>query len=479
MSAFKQAAIAPQKVKTTNGAVAFDHTGNANVDFFGAAGAARTATPDRIIRLFAAAWAEDKTMALVNAFYLRDVRGGAGERAAFIAIIRHLERTESLEFMADVIEQMAEYGRWSDMLQLQTPAVRALVWERFRVGLFVEQDGLCAKWAPRRGKNRDELRDFLGLKNSTYRKVLSTLSDTVEQLMCAEQWDQIDYSKVPSVAIRRYQKAFERHDPVRWNAFALAAERGEVKINAGAIMPHQILNGEGTTGARIAQWNALPNFVPEDSKVLPMIDVSASMTWFNVDNQCDGRDVAIALGMYVAEKNTGDFANLALTFSTSPEFVDITKLGGDVIARNSRLRNISVSGSTNIIAAFDLILSRATKHKVPAKDMPTTLLIFSDMQFNSCSRFDQSSFKVMKERYKQAGYECPNIVFWNLDGRHEQTPVKADASGAALVSGYSAALCKSVLSSNLETFTPRHIMMEALSSERYNPIIAIAQKHFQ
>jgi hypothetical protein len=94
-------------------------------------------------------------------------------------------------------------------------------------------------------------------------------------------------------------------------------------------------------------------------------------------------------------------------------------------------------------------------------------MIMSDMQFNQCASFDDSAMEMIARKFESAGYTVPKIVFWNLNS-HDNVPVKHNASGVALVSGFSPAIMVSVLGGDTEQFTPEAIMMKALMVPRYD-----------
>jgi hypothetical protein len=175
-------------------------------------------------------------------------------------------------------------------------------------------------------------------------------------------------------------------------------------------------------------------------------------------------DVAVSLGLYCADKNTGDFKDMFLTFSSQPELLT---LRGNILQKIDQMIKSSWAMSTNIVAAMDLILHTAVNGNVPQEDMPSTLLILSDMQFNQCARFDGSAMETFRRKFTDAGYTMPKIVFWNLNS-HDNVPVKENENGVALVSGFSPSILKSILASDLEQFTPEAMMMKTLMAERYN-----------
>jgi hypothetical protein len=336
------------------------------------------------------------------------------------------------------------------------------------------KNGLAAKWTPRKGQIAAEVRAFFGMTPKQYRKSLVALTTVVETQMCAGDWDNINFSHVPSVASRNYKKAFNRHTPLFAEYVAkLVSGDKTVKVNASAIFPHDVLKGvahsytklnKTETDHVIAQWDALPNYVG-DASILPLVDVSGSMTC-SAGGKSDVRclDVAVSLGLYLADKNKGVFKDTFLTFSSKPQLVT---LKGNIVEKCDQMSKSNWEMSTNLHAAMDKILSTAVKANVPASDMPAMLLILSDMQFDQCARFDDSAMQMIERKYAEAGYTVPQIVFWNLNSSGN-APVKADKSGAALVSGFSPSIMTALLSADMDQFTPEGIMLKTVMVPRYD-----------
>ena len=291
--------------------------------------------------------------------------------------------------------------------------------------------------------------------------------------MCAKEFDKINFSHVPSLAMSRYSKAFGRNAPDAFTAYKEALKKGDpkvAKVNAGAVYPYDIVKNvrHGDSALADEQWKALPNYIG-DAMVLPLVDVSGSMTspvggkYVAGKVQTSCLDVAVSLGLYCADKNTGPFKDLFLTFSTKPKFVHVKG------TLSQKIRQMSTSDwemSTNLHGAFEEILRVATTNQVAAADMPKVLLIMSDMQFNQCTKFDDSAMQMIRRKYEDAGYNVPAIVFWNLNAA-DNVPVRFDEKGVALVSGFSPAIMKSVLAADLEGMTPESIMVKTVSSDRY------------
>lgn len=330
---------------------------------------------------------------------------------------------------------------------------------------LVLQGQNAGKWSPRKGPKANELRKFMNLTPKAYRKLIVGLTNVVETKMCAGQWDTIEFGKLPSVASSRYQKAFNKRCAERYAEYKAGLVKGTEKINAGAVYPYDIIKslGYGDLVVAQAQWDALPNFLGDDNN-LPMVDVSGSMAGNIASPGLTCMDVAVSLGLYISDKQKGVFKDVILTFSSNPK---LTVLKGNLHQKKSQLMQCEWGMSTNLEAAFREVLDTAIRNKVSAEDMPKMITILSDMEFNSCIHNpSNNALNMIKIQYEDAGYILPRIVFWNLNARAGNSPVKHDTDGTALISGFSPAIMKSVLAS--KTFNPRSIMLDAVMSDRYN-----------
>lgn len=449
---------------------------NFNVDLFFKGGAMRAADETSIISLVSKAWAEDPTTCLRILFWIRDVRGGAGERRFFRIAIKYISDKDP-QGMADILGLIPEYGRWDDLLIFEDTHS-----EEFALSLIdaalTDGNGLCAKWMPRKGSFAAKLRTFMGLTPKAYRKRLVELTKVVETQMCANDWDSINYEHVPSLAMSRYGKAFGKHTPDRFHGYIQSLQKGEAKINTAAVYPYDITKALFKNAAAEEQWKALPNYLEGSTeRILPLVDVSGSM-----GTSCGGNltcmDVAISLGLYISERNEGPFKDHFITFSATPQ---LKHLVGSLKDRFNQLSRSDWGMNTNLESAYKLILNQAVKHKVPQDEMPTQILVLSDMEFDEAtstrsgwynsdkvSAWNPTAQEMVKKMFSDAGYEMPNIVYWNIQSRGENVPVRFDESGTALISGFSPSIMTSLLSGS--TMTPVGIMMETIGKERYSRI---------
>lgn len=453
--------------RTENGAKGYSTSLNKIVDLFFVMGGSRGRD---ISSTFLGALNEDPDLAVRCLLYLRDAREGVGERQQFRDLFKVLAKHDEI-LAVRAMRRLPELGRWDDLSWIFENCPQRMVNDE-AVALISEAldagNGLCAKWMPRQGKLAASLRSVLGCSPKSWRKRLVGLTNVVEQQMCAGKWNEIEYAKVPSVAAARYQKAFGRHDPVGYGKYADSLAKGEAKINAGAVFPYDVLRSlsNGNAAVADAQWKALPDFLADtDEAIMPVVDVSGSMT-VSVAGSVTAMDVAISLGLYLSERNNGMFKDHFITFSTSPAMELIR--GKSLSERVTQLRRANWSMSTNIEAVFDLILNAAVAHGLPQSDLPTKLLIISDMEFNSAvgSRANDTLFQTIERKFEKAGYVMPQLVFWNVNSRTNTIPVQYNKAGVALVSGMSAAIAKSVLGGKLGT--PAQIVQDTVNVPRYN-----------
>ena len=424
---------------TTNGAVTNKTSGKECLDLFQRIGNMRYADRLYILEEFQTAFKDDKELATQVLFWARAARIGSGERKTFHTILSEIGKT-SPDFISDNVKTIAELGYWKDLIEyFHIPKVISVFAQAVR-----EKDRLACKWAPRKCA---ELRDELGFTNREYRKWLKRYSETVEQKMSQEHWDDINYSSVPGSAMRKYYGAFEKQDGIRFDGWK---NDKDSKASVSATYPHEVLkcNDEALADKL---WDNLPDFLEEsEENILPMIDTSGSMYG-------EPLAIAISLGMYLAERSKGEFKDMFLSFSENPELVKI--VGDNVQERLSNIAEYSDWGmNTDFEKAYMHILRLAKKHNVMKDSMPSMLLVLSDMQFDESQR-GVTHFEHMKEEYEKAGYELPKIVFWNLDCL-PGTPAECSDDSVAMVSGYSPSIMKAIL--NAEEFNPLSIMMEAL-----------------
>lgn len=474
MSDFVEA-IQTNNVTTKNGMTTNSSTLNDCVNLFFSIGAMRGKVVKGLISLFSKAFNEDPRTAMRILFWSRDVRGGAGERQIFRDILSYLveNHTDAIRVNLDLVP---EYGRWDDIQLLFGSELEGDVITLIVDGLK-KNNGLCAKWMPRKGEVFNKVRKSFGVTPKELRKLIVYLSDTVEQKMCSSNWDKIDYSKLPSLAMSRYSKAFNKNDNDRFSKYKEELIKGNVKINAGAVYPYDVIKSLKMGDAELAseQWNALPNYMEgSDELILPVVDVSGSMSC-SAGNSANltCMDVAVSLGIYISERNRGVFKDMFVTFSDTPT---VQKLVGTLKERVSQLTSSDWAMSTDLEATFNMLLQQAIKHSVLQEDMPTKILILSDMEFNQAtgeywgdnSRWTPTAMEMIRQKYQEHGYEVPSIIFWNINSSGSNFPTRFNETGTALVSGFSPSIMTSLISGG--DVSPIAILGKTVNSERYEPI---------
>ena len=467
---------------TENGAKAYKSTLNECVDLFGKISACRKDIP-QARKLFALAFKEDPETATRILFNARDIRGGQGEREVFRNLFKDLV-SENSEIGEKLVELIPVYGRWDDLLVLENTSawerVQYIILEQLRkddVALTAgENVSLLGKWMPSiNASSADSKRlgrrfaQLLGKNEREYRKFLTALRSRikiVEQKMCSKEWSEIDYEHLPSRAGFMYRKAFAKQDATRYAEYLSAVEKGDKKINAGTIYPYEIVENYLYKGASNDKtidlmWEALPNYMEgQELNGLVVADVSGSMMGTPMA-------VSISLAMYIAERNTGIWKDKFITFSYRPE---IQTIAGKTIG--DRIRNLhraDWAGNTDLIAVFESVLNAGIKNDVPDAEMPKKLIIVSDMQFDqACASNKRTNFEQIEKMYRKAGYEMPQLVFWNVNAIGGNVPMTIHDTGTCLVSGCSPSILKSVLGGKV--ITPVEVMRDAVYNERYAPI---------
>ena len=472
---------------TENGALTNKSTFNAIVDFF-FHGAALRSRPNEAVNLFQQAFDEDPTQALRILFYIRDIRGGQGERNIFRTVLRSITTSNSTNaeriqtWLDKNIHLIPVYGRWDDLFIFMGTTLESNVIALIRETLYQDtmntHPTLLAKWLPSENTSSEKtrklanyIRQKLGMTSRQYRKVLSSLRRTIKiiETNLTNKDYTFDYAQVPSKASLRYRKAFARNDNARYSAYLEAVNKGEKKINTSTLYPYDLLHTlwyDNDTRTADTMWKNLPDYV-ENLQGLVVADTSGSMR---------GRpmEVSVSLAMYIAERNKNEaWKDYFISFSERPMFHKIT---GNTLAQRAKSVQLGDVANTNIQAVFDLILARALGadglKRVPQEDMPKILLIISDMEFDSCACGNDgrhfTNFEMIQRKYRQAGYEMPTLVFWNVNSRNTQTPVTINDKGVVLISGCSPVVLKYALG---QTTTPMQMVLNVTNSERYNSIV--------
>lgn len=449
--------------ETENGAKTLARTKSALVDFFAQAGAMRS-KPEEALKLFKMAFSEDSLIAVRLLFYLRDIRGGQGERDLFRNCLQYLGDQEK-EVFEKIIKYVPEYGRWDDLF-FDNNEVYKFIKKQIDEDLTTETPSLLGKWLKTINASSSNTREKakfiankLGLSSIAYRKIVRELRKkikTVEELMSARKWKDIEYDKVPSQASLLYKNAFIKHDEERYNEYLKDVLDGKKEIKASTLYPYQLYDKAIEGGDAVeALWKALPDYT-RGKNALVVADTSGSMYG-------QPMSVSVSLALYFAERNKGIFKDCFISFSESPM---IHKIKGRKL--RSRMHSIELGdvANTNIQAVFNLILNTAIKNNIPEEEMPETIYIISDMEFDNAVS-GKTNYEVIKRKYREAGYKKPNLVFWNVNGSGKNLPAQSDEQNVTMVSGFSA----SAFSLAVENKTSYQLMLDVANSDRYNKIV--------
>lgn len=481
-----------------NGETGYKSTLNDVLDFYAKAGNMRnSSSPSDVISAFEKAFVADQKLAMRLLFYTRDIRQGMGEKRISLNIFEHFAANKPKLFKK-MIPLIAYYGSFNDLRKLLgseklsiTQLIPVILYLKDTLAIDVDkmQSGesitLCAKWMPTVGNksklHKLALQRFLsqtGIKEKEYRQSISAMRkyiDILETKMTNKDYASIDYSKVPSQAFKKFKNAFARNDEERFKQFIEDANNGEVTINASTIHVNQLIseytNYSSKEDAKVeAQWKNLPK-IQSDMNVLPVVDMSGSMTWASNPSPYE---VAISLGLYLAENNSGTFADHVLTFASNPELVHVPK-EMSLFNRYYTLKRAKVGYSTDLEKTFDLILNTAVKNNTPQEELPQAIIVFTDGQMNQMvddRSIDQSFFNKIKNKFKAQGYELPHLIWWNIAAVNSNAlPVTKNDKNCSLISGYSQALFNYIFQldlDKLQSFTPMNLMLETLNNERYD-----------
>ena len=417
-------------------------------------------------------------------FFLRDVRGGMGERKVFRETLRILALKGRQEVKA-LIPLISEYGRFDDLFSLKgTPFEEDMVdyiKSTYLSDLMSMAKGkkvtLLAKWLPSINASCKETRKlakwFMGhFKESpkSYRQHLSSLrkyANVVENQISRGDFASIVYESVPSKANLRYADLFMKMDRERRCKFLEQVAKGEKQLKASTLFPQDVISKvrqkEMSNVELQSLWSGLRDF-GDIKNVLVVVDVSGSM-YCPVGTTVTALDASVGLGAYFAERNTGAFKDKIVTFSEIPELVDLSGLD-NIVDRYNFMYKANWGMSTNIEAVFNLVLETAKAGKCSQEEIPN-ILIISDMEFDACTRHTKYDFETIAKKFKDCGYSLPKLSFWNVAGRTNTIPVIQNELGVALISGYSPASINAVMS---DKFDPYQALLDCINVERYDKV---------
>ena len=455
---------------TENGALTYSTTLDACLDLFAMGGALRTRPEDEIIDLIDKAYKENPIYCLCILFYLRDIRGGQGEKRVFRTGIKYLTKKYNLD-INKILEICVELGSWKDIFDSFTfDEYKDFVKKNYEIHVKENKYDLMEKWMPTISSSKNALAEkiaaYLGLTPRLYRKYLSKARSylkVVERDIAAKTYSNIDYSHVPSRAGLLYRHAFMRHDGDRYREYLNQVSSDEKKINVGTLYPYDVvkkyLMGGNQEDSLEVMWKNLEDYTNNENNLV-VADVSGSMT---IDNY-QPLSVAVSLGIYFAERNKGIFHNNLITFSQRPSFITFED-SDNLYERVHKVAKAEWGMNTNLQAVFDLVLNACVREKVPQDLCPKTIYIISDMELDvACRDNKRTNFEEIDRKFREAGYERPNLVFWNVASRQNNVPVRKDENGTALVSGCSPSIFKMAMTKDMN---PIKMMEEIILKDRY------------
>lgn len=483
-----------RKTLTENGAVAYATTGKELLDFNFMLSSMRRMEEEQIRHMFSKVYFEDPLTSVKYLFWVGDTREGAGERKVFRTGLLWLADNKP-KIMKALIPFVGEYNRFDSLLPLLDTKLRKDVSSYCKE--VIEKDieamhnnksvSLLSKWMGTFGASPQSkhyawvLTEDFGWSPKKYRKTMVTLREylnIVEQKMTANQWNEIDYEAVPSKANLIYANAFLRHDEERRRAYLNSLQRGEAKINAGVLQPHEIVNkytlNDGWWGSSVGDynetleqlWKNLPNMTMPNG-MLCVRDGSGSMT-SRISGNTTCLDVATALTIYMAERNNSEWKNKFITFSSRPQIVDISNC--ETLRDKLELINeYDECSNTDVYKTMKLILNAAVNNRLSQEEIPQNIAILSDMEFDGrVFNFGKTLFEDISDEFEAAGYKLPKIIFWNINDRGERSvPLRSNDYGLVLCSGFSVQIMKMFMSNNLD---PYAILLETINAPRYDAV---------
>lgn len=509
MSALQEEALESDTVLTENGAIGYASAGSALVDLnFAISSLCRSKSAvnkeERLAEIdkkFGLAYNENKELAVRLLFNIGDMRQGHGERDLFNDCFEYICKNQP-EMAKALIKFIPEYARWDMVANLVAHKNNVIANEAGKViKEQLEEDlkamkenrdfdiSLMAKWLPKEntqlagaicfklgGEFVVEENGKLKPNRSAYRKqIIAPLREklnVIERNIAAQTYGKIDYNKIPAKAHHKYVNLFLKYDKERYTKYIEGVIEGKGNINAGVLAPYEIimnytpqknpLNLDLTAEAMWAKKvKELKESLGENAgKILMVRDGSGSMTWTQIKGcKAYPLDIATALTLLTAETLEGEWKNKFITFSSHPEIVDVSnakflKDKLDICKRHTDCSN------TDIKKTFELILNTAVKGNYDEKDMPESIVIISDMEFDA-GNLRCPLFKEIEQQWKEKGYNLPKLVFWNVCSKELAIPMRENENGVVLMSGFNEKSFDMVLNNELDVDKLNEILKAA------------------
>ncbi|GEM_PF-116275 len=469
-------------ILSANGAVEFASSGSKLVDFNARATEFRNASEQTISEAALQAYSEEPVDFVKLVFQTGDVRGGKGERHAFNACMDWLVANHP-HIANELLELIPEYTRWDHLVRLclsdnkmVSEHATQIVVSQFCADLkavSAASEGstvkisLLAKWMPSLQTKKEvdrclvrHLLRRLSMQEREYRKALSMLRshlNVIERALSAKDYEAVDMEKMSSKQQLRYSSLLRRVMEERRHEYIQAVIRGEKKMNASVINPIDIMHeycggrwlgyGNGVTLNEDWEmlWSLIPDMMSENGNTLVVRDGSGSMfSPIGPGSSATMIEAATALAIYCSEHQTGAFKDTFITFSNTPQIVNLSKCN-TLADKINLLFDYDECSNTDIEATFALILNTALENNLSQDEIPSYLMILSDMEFDMArgAGFRGTDnrnvlFARIRRRWKAAGYEMPTLVFWQLNGKRTIYPEIDPNNGIVFLSGFSA-----------------------------------------
>lgn len=427
-----------------------------------------------IIDMFNKALTEDEDLALANLLYILDIRGGKGERLLFKTIYEDLCQKHPTQALR-ILPFISELGRYDYILVgINTPIEKEtinLIKNQLEQDINAKTPSLLAKWLPSHrthGKNSSlakKIMKSLNMSEKEYRSVLSELRskiNIVEKNLTNKDYDKIDFSKVPANAILKYSDAYNKNIKEKYDTYKNSVKTGDTKINTTGLFSYQIIQkvlfgNKSDEELYNLMWKNQKNLFDNNTKnLLVVADTSGSMLSYRALPYC----TSIGLAMYIAERNEGLFKNHFITFSEEPTLQKI--IGNTLVEKVNNMQEIN-AWNTDVDKVFDLILKTSVENKLNQDELPSHIIIISDMEFDrGVQSQNGTNFDGWKEAFKKEGYNLPTIIFWNVAGSTKGVPVTKFDNDVAMVSGFSTNILDNLLT--LNKYSPYDVMLEKLSA---------------
>lgn len=480
--------------QTENGANALSSTGNSFIDFF--VMLSRGISTDTITKYMEECWSKDpkKTVAIV--FNSRDRQNGKKEKNISNRCMIWLRRKKNNTYCKNILNYINKYGCWKDIIYISIKNPINTYYEIDLIANQLQEDkknltenkniSLCAKWASSQQDKNDKQSNTAHLiaeklfpndlkKMEKYRKEYLTplrkRIEIIESKMAANEWNEINYDKVPSIAMKKLNKAFMKHDAERYQQYLDSIKNNEKKIKTAGILPHELvkyyLDNNDYNETIELQWNAILDNVKSQGilkNMLPILDSSGSMYSIEGNGTVAPIYPALALGILISKCVDGPFANKVIAFSKNPSIFEIK---GETLYEQVKyiINNLPIGLNTDFEAVFDLIITTGLMFNIKQEQMPESIVCLSDMKFDKASGNKEITNETLHEyiikKYDSTSYKPPKFIYWNFNSEDDGIfPISTKSENVAMISGFSEQLLK-VFMTNID-FNPENIINEIL-----------------